>query len=113
VRVAAKYCGQLGGVAGFITAYFDSTALTALAGNLGWVNGGFYQAIVITIALPVAAIVGGHLATSKNILAGVLMAISTVGIAFIFGMNILSIFSMALTAVGALLALLSSNPDTA
>lgn len=113
MRVAAKYCGELGGVAGFITAYFDSTALTALAGSLGWVNGGFYQAIAIAVALPVAAIVGGHLAPSKNILAGVLMAISTIGIALIFGLNILSIISMALTAVGALLALLSRNPDTA
>jgi hypothetical protein len=113
VRSAAKYCGELGGVAGFITAYFNSTALTALAGEFGWANGGFYLAIAIAIVLPVAAIVGGHLAPLKNKMAGILMAISTAGIALLFGLTILSAISMALTAAGACLALLSRSPDAA
>jgi len=97
----------MGGLAGFLVGYLCSAVLTGLAESLGWDNGGFYQAIAIAIGLPIAAIAGGRLTHSNSILAGILMAISAVGMALTYGMDSFGIVPVALTAAGAMLAFLS------
>ena len=113
MKVAALVCGVLGGLAGLMVGYFCSAVLTGLAETLGWDRGGFYQAMAVAIALPIAGIAGGRMTHSRSILAGVLMSISAVGTALIFGINSLGIIPVALTGVGALFAFLSRFSEAA
>lgn len=113
MKVGSLICGLLGGLTGLLAGYFCSASLTSLAGSLGWARGGFYQAIAIAIALPLAAAVGGRLALSNRILAGVLMIISAAGTAIVYGVDSLTLIPVALSSIGAVLAFFSRTSDTA
>lgn len=109
MRVGALICGVLGGLIGLFVGFFGS-ALSGLAGELGWANGAFYQ--IVSLALPIAAIVGGGISLSSNYIGGVLMAISAIGTLVLFGFHTLSILPIVLIGIGALLAFLSPAKET-
>lgn len=109
MRVGALICGILGGLIALIIGFFGS-ALSGLAGQLGWVHGQFFQ--IVLIALPVAGIVGGGVSLTVPLLGAALMGACTAGVYLLFGLNALSIVPLALTGVGTILAFLGGLTET-
>lgn len=109
MKTAAMVCGIIGGLLGLVIGMFGA-GVGALASASGASGAGLFQ--LISIALPVAAIVGGAISKANAILAGLLMAGSTAGMGFIFGVNAFTGIPLALMGVGALLAFISTNESS-
>src|ERR1700674_346519 len=93
--IGALILGILGGLFGL---------LIGLAGyTLGGIAGsGGVQAL--SMAIPIASLVGGGMAKEKPTIAGGLMVVSAIGMFFIFGFNFFTAIPLVLSAVGGLLA---------
>lgn len=64
---------------------------------------------LVSVGLPVAAIVGAGLVMAKPIVGAVLMAIAAAGFIVIFGFNFFSLIPVVLLGIGALLGFLGAN----
>ncbi len=82
-----------------------------MASAAGSAGAGLLQ--VVSIAIPVTAIVGGAITKANAIVAGVLMVASVLGMALVFGVNGFTGIPLALTGVGALLAFVSTSEQAA
>jgi hypothetical protein len=98
--IGALILGILGGVFALLIGLFGYT-IGGIAGSSGLQ--------VISMAVPIASIVGGGMAKAKPIIAGGLMILSAVGMFFIFGFNFFTAIPLILSAVGGALALAAAN----
>lgn len=106
MKSGAMVCGIVGGLIGLLIGMFGA-GVGALASAAGSSGAGMLQ--LVSIAIPVAAIVGGAISKANAVVAGLLMAASAAGMAFVFGVNLFTGIPLALTGVGALLAFMSMN----
>ncbi len=67
---------------------------------------------LLSIGLPVAALVGGGMVKAKPVVGAALMAIAAIGIVLILGFNFFSLIPVVLLGVGAFLGFLGMQEDS-
>ena len=103
---AALILGILGGLFGLLIGLFGY-AVGGIAGAGGQAGAGLFQ--LVSIAIPIACLVGGGMAKSNAMIAGILMLLSAVGMLLVFGFNFFTAIPLVLSAVGGIIALVSAN----
>lgn len=106
MRVGAMVLGILGGIAGLMIGLFGY-ALGALAAAGGSGAGAMLQ--IVSVAIPVASIVGGSMTKAKPLVAGALMGASAIGMVLVFDFNVFTAVPVALSGIGALGAVLAAR----
>lgn len=111
---AGAILGIIGGVLALLVGavgYSASTTLGNLSAGVGYAEGAssmqFYR--LMSIVLPIVGLVGGGMAFKNPKVGAGLMAVSTVGILFSFGVGIFSLLCAGLLGVGALLVFLDAQ----
>jgi len=66
---------------------------------------------LLSIALPVAALIGAGIVTAKPVIGAALMAIGAIGFVLILGFNFFTLIPVVLLGLGALLGFLGSRED--
>lgn len=102
----------LGIVGGTIALIFG--VLSFFIGGLGESLGidGAVALQIASLALPIAALVGGGIASRNNVLGGILMIASAAGILLALEIGILSLIMAIPIGLGGILALVSSASST-
>ena len=106
MNTAGMICGIIGGILGLLFGMFVAGLGTSLVADGVIADTNFWQ---VGLAIPLAAIVGGAISKVNAALAGALMAVSTAGTAYVFGVNWVTGIPLALTGIGPLLAFMSIN----
>jgi hypothetical protein len=116
MRNAALVLGVIGGVLALIVGFFGFgyTQFIAENGEVGNLakqvnNPGLVQAA--SLVSPILAIAGAAMARSANVVGGILMLVSSVGLYLGFGFNVFTMFPEAMCALGGILALAARQPD--
>ena len=106
---AGGIMGIIGGVIALLIGGIGHSAsgmLGSLAAGVGYDEGAatmqYYG--VMSIGLPIVGLVGAGLAFQQGKLGGALMAVSALGIIYVFGAGFMSLFCVILLGIGALLA---------
>ena len=108
---AGMIVGIIGGVLGLIVGFFGygiasvGNALSDAAGS----NQSFAAYQIVGVAAPIACIVGAAITSSQAIWSVVLMAGSALAMAIAFGINVFTIFPVAMAGIGAVLVLMDSS----
>jgi uncharacterized membrane protein len=114
MRNAALILGIIGGIVGMIVGFF-SFGYTELAERFDNVVDQVENVRMIRVGsflAPLLAIAGGAMARSRNVSAGAMMLISAAGMYYVFGFNFATMFPIGMCALGGLLALLATQPDS-
>lgn len=118
MRNAALTLGVIAGLIGLVIGFFSSAYIVAIDrfGELPDLaeqveNAGLIRAV--SLIAPILAIAGGAMARSQNIAAGVLLLVSALGMYWGFGFGVFTMFPIAMSALGGILALAARQPDTA
>lgn len=118
MRNAALTLGVIAGLLGLVVGFFSYGYTVAIdtfgevpdlaeqVGNVGLIR-------AVSLIAPILAIAGGAMARSQNIAAGVLLLVSAVGMYWGFGFGVFTMFPIAMSALGGILALAARQPDTA
>lgn len=106
MAIAALVFGVLGGLLGLAIGLVGHT-IGAMADSAG--QSGAWVLRAISIAIPIASLVGGGLARDRSSLAAALMFVSAAGMLWIFGINYFTIVPIVLSAIGGSLALAATN----
>lgn len=117
MRNAALTLGLIGGVLAMIIGFFGYgyTELTSKNQDIAQITGQVAHPMLIKFAsflAPILAIAGAAMARSQNIAAGILMLGAALGIYWAFGFNVFTMFTIAMCALGGILALAARQPDT-
>jgi len=118
MRNAALTLGVIAGAIGLIVGFF-SYGYTVFIQNHGEIGQLAQQvdnvALVRGAALlaPILAIAGGAMARSQNTVGGILMLGSAGGMMWAFGFGVFTMFPIAMSALGGVLALAARQPDAA
>jgi hypothetical protein len=106
MSTAALIFGLLGGLFGLVVGVFGYAAggIVGAASSTSFV---FYQ--LVSMAIPIASLVGGGLAKVNAFAAGALMLLSAVGMLLLFGFNFFTSLPLVLSGIGAVLAFLSAR----
>lgn len=102
MKLAALICGLLGALLALVLALWGSV-LFGLASFVGVPGAEIY--LILTIGLPVLALVGAGFSMTHPPIAGTLMGLATIAMATIFGLSLLNLIPLLLLAVAASLAL--------
>ena len=117
MRNAALLLGVIGGLVGMIVGFF-SYGYTEFVEWLGSDQDTFQQVEnvglirVVSLMSPLLAIAGGAMARSRNVLAGVLLLVSTAGMYHAFGFGVFTMFPLGMCGLGGILALSATKPDS-
>jgi hypothetical protein len=109
MKTGAFVLGILGGLVALLYGLFGY-ALGSLA-DLGEAGAGT-GVKVLSIGLPVVALVGAGMIKAKPIIGAILMAIAAIGFLAIIGFNFFSLIPVVLLGLGALLGFLGFQEDT-
>jgi hypothetical protein len=118
MRNAALTLGLIGGIIGMIVGFF-SYGYTEVIARFGELPDIAEQVdnvrLIRTISLlaPLLAIAGGAMARSRALAGGVMMLLSAGGMYYGFGFGVFTMFPIAMCALGGLLAIAATRPDTA
>lgn len=118
MRNAALTLGVLGGIIGMIVGFF-SYGYTEFIDWFGEVPDLAEQVEnvrlirIMALLAPLLAIAGGAMARSQARVGGVLMLLSAAGMFAGFGYGVFTMFPIAMCALGGVLALAATQPDTA
>lgn len=105
MKTGSAVLGILGGAIALIIG-----VISFFIGDLGQTLGidGSVTRQVLSLALPIAALVGGGIAPKSGILGGLLMAASAAGILIVLEIGVLSLITAIPIGVGAILALIGT-----
>jgi len=118
MRNAALMLGVIGGIIGMIVGFFgygytefidwfgEVPDIAEQVDNVGKIR-------AVSLLSPLLAIAGGAMARSRAMLGGALMILSAGGMYFGFGFGVFTMFPIAMCALGGVLALAATQPDTA
>ena len=109
MSTAALILGLLGGLFGLVVEFFGYAA-GGIVGAASSTSLVLYQ--LVSMAIPIASLVGGGLAKVNAFAAGALMLLSAVGMLLLFGFDFFTALSLVLSGIGAVLALLSAKEAT-
>ena len=116
MRNAALILGIVGGLVGMVIGFF-SYGYTEFVEWLGTDQNTFQQVEnvglirAVSLLSPLLAIAGGAMARSRNVLAGVLLLVSTAGMYHAFGFGVFTMFPLAMCGLGGIFALSATQPD--
>lgn len=116
MRNAALTLGVIGGVFAMLVGFF-SYGYTEAVDRYGEIEGlaeqvGNVELIrVAAIFGPLLAIAGGAMAKARALWGGVLLLLAAGLMYFAFGFNVFTMFPIAFTALGGVLALAAGKPD--
>ena len=118
MRNAALVLGIIGGVIGMIVGFFSYgyTEFIDWAGeevsdtfkqvdNVGLIR-------FMSLLAPLLAIAGGAMTRSRAMIGGTLLLLSAAGMLYAFHFNAFTMFPIAMCALGGVLALAATKPDT-
>lgn len=107
---AGGVIGIIGGVIALLIGAIGNSAsgmLGSMASGIGYAEGAasmqYYG--VMSLGLPIVGLIGAGLSFQQGKLGGALMAVSALGILYVFGVGILSLICAILLGIGALLAI--------
>lgn len=106
MATGALVLGIIGGLFGLLVGLFGY-GLGAIAGAGGSSGASLFQ--LISIAIPIACLVGGGMAKANPAVGGGLMLLSAVGMLWLFGFNFFTAIPIVLSALGGTLALLAAS----
>ncbi len=116
MRNAAMILGVIAGLIGMIVGFFGY-GFVELIDQFGEIEGIAEQVEnpeliqTASIVAPLLAIVGGAMAHSRALIAGILLLISAAGMYYAFGFGIFTMFPIAFAGVAGLLGLAAGKPD--
>ncbi|KIC42303.1 hypothetical protein RA27_02675 [Ruegeria sp. ANG-R] len=116
MRNAAMILGVIAGLIGMIVGFFGY-GFVELIDQFGEIEGIAEQVDnpeliqTASIVAPLLAIVGGAMAHSRALIAGVLLLISAAGMYYAFGFGVFTMFPIAFAGVAGLLGLAAGKPD--
>ncbi len=116
MRNAAMILGVIAGLIGMIVGFFGY-GFVELIDRFGEIEGIAEQVQnpeliqTASIVAPLLAIVGGAMAHSRALVAGVLLLISAAGMYYAFGFGVFTMFPIAFAGVAGLLGLAAGKPD--
>lgn len=105
MKTGASILGIVGGAIALIIG-----VISFFVGDLGQTLGiqGSLTRQVLSIGLPVAALLGGGIAPKSGVVGGVLMAVGAVGILLVLEIGVVSLITAIPIGIGAILALLGA-----
>jgi hypothetical protein len=106
MKTGALVLGIIGGLVALLYGLLGY-GLGSLAG--GAAGAGLLK--LLSIALPVAALIGAGMVKAKPVIGAALMAIGALGFVLILGFNFFSLIPVVLLGLGALLGFLGSQED--
>ncbi|MEX0306681.1 MAG: hypothetical protein AB3N12_04770 [Ruegeria sp.] len=116
MRNAAMILGVIAGLIGMIVGFFGY-GFVELINQFGEIEGIAEQVDnpeliqTASIVAPLLAIVGGAMAHSRALVAGILLLISAAGMYYAFGFGVFTMFPIAFAGVAGLLGLAAGKPD--
>ncbi len=116
MRNAAMILGVIAGLIGMIVGFFGY-GFVELIDQFGEIEGIAEQVDnpeliqTASIVAPLLAIVGGAMAHSRALIAGILLLISAAGMYYAFGFGVFTMFPIAFAGVAGLLGLAAGKPD--
>lgn len=116
MRNAALVLGIIGGLWGMLVGFF-SYGYTEFIAHYGEIGDFAHQVknpeLIRAVSLfsPLLAIAGGAMARARNLIAGVLLLVSSVGMYIAFGFGVFTMFPIAMCGLGGVLALAARQPD--
>ena len=116
MRNAAMILGVIAGLIGMIVGFFGY-GFVELIDQFGEIEGIAEQVEnpeliqTASIVAPLLAIVGGAMAHSRALIAGILLLISAAGMYYAFGFGVFTMFPIAFAGVAGLLGLAARKPD--
>ena len=118
MRNAALTLGLIGGLVGMIVGFFSYGYVAFLDwfGDIEDIASQVENPLLIqavSLLAPLLAIAGGAMARSQAPLGGALMLISCAGMLYAFGFGVFTMFPIAMTGLGGVLALAARQPDSA
>ncbi len=113
MKTGAAVLGIIGGAIALIIG-----VLSFFLGDLGQTLGieGAVTRQILSLALPIAALVGGGISPKSGVVGGLLMAVSAIGILIVLEIGVISLITAIPIGLGAVLALVgaaSSNKSAA
>jgi len=106
MKTGALVLGIIGGLVALLYGLLGY-GLASLAG--GAEGAGLLK--LLSIALPIAALIGAGMVKAKPVIGAALMAIGAIGFVLILGFNFFSLIPVVLLGLGALLGFLGSQED--
>src|SRR5438270_6274995 len=106
MAIAALILGIVGGLFELLLA-IAGYGIASIAGAGGATGTDFFKLVMMII--PIASLAGGGMSLAKPLFGGVLMLVSAVLVLIIFGFNFFTFLSIALSGIGGILALVSSQ----
>ncbi|UWR04259.1 hypothetical protein K3740_06105 [Ruegeria conchae] len=116
MRNAAMILGVIAGLIGMVVGFFGY-GFVELIDQFGEIEGIAEQVDnpeliqTASIVAPLLAIVGGAMAHSRALVAGILLLISAAGMYYAFGFGVFTMFPIAFAGVAGVLGLAAGKPD--
>jgi len=110
MKVGALVLGIIGGLVALLYGLVGY-GLGSLADE-GHAGSGM-MAKLLSLALPIAALVGAGMVKAKPVIGAALMAVAALGFVLILGFNFLSLIPTVLLGIGALLGFMGSQEEDA
>jgi hypothetical protein len=104
MKIGSALLGILGGLVALVIG-----VISFFIGDIGQTLGieGSVPRQVLSLALPVAALVGGGITTRSGLAGGILMLVSAVGILIVLEISVFSLITAIPIGIGGILALVS------
>ncbi len=116
MRNAAMILGVIAGLIGMVVGFFGY-GFVELIDQFGEIEGIAEQVDnpeliqTASIVAPLLAIVGGAMAHSRALVAGILLLISAAGMYYAFGFGVFTMFPIAFAGVAGVFGLAAGKPD--
>lgn len=118
MRNAALMLGVIGGIIGMIVGFFSFGYVEFIRWfgeieDLARQVDNIFLIQAVSLTAPILAIAGGAMARSQSMTAGALMLASAAGMYWAFGFGVFTMFPIAMSGLGGVLALSARQPDVA
>lgn len=108
MKTGALVLGIIGGLIALLYGFLGYS-LGSFVGATGQEGGGLIK--FLSLALPIAALIGAGIVKAKPLIGAILMAVAAVGFVIILGFNFFSLIPVVLLGLGALLGFLGMQED--